>query len=157
METMKYSYCCLCVILTAWLCGCTGPPPKIALGHWESLGAYSVGRVYRVAYPVWVWRGDRAELGHGVSTLPKGEGSLNRLYSPVMLSGNITVRVVTVKMHFAPAAGGWIATPVAMILSEPLRGQQVTLGTDGSWSVMDRDEQNQITFFKPKPGKVIRL
>lgn len=156
---MKPYFYCLCIILTAtvWLCGCSGPTPIIVPGHLEALGAYSVGQIYKVTSPVWVWSDGGGELCHRVSTLPKGEGSLNRLYSPVLLSGDLIIRVVKVKMHYAPTAGGWIATHIALIVSGPLQGHLVTLGTDGSWSVMDRDAQNQITFFKPKPIKVIRL
>lgn len=156
---MKRLFRCLFIIMTVnhWLCGCSGPPPTIAPGHWEALGAYSAGRVYKVTSPVWVWSDGGGELCHGASALPKGQGSLNRLYSPVLLSGDLIIRVVRVKMHFAPAAGGGIATPIALIVSGPLQGHLVTLGTDGSWSVMDRDEQRRISFFKPKPSKVIRL
>lgn len=139
------------------LCGCSGPLPIIPPGYWESMGAYSVGGVYKIASPVWVWSDGDGELCHGVSTLPEGDGSLNRLYSPVLLSGDLNIKVVKVNLHYAPAAGGWMATPIAVILSAPLRGRKVTLGTDGSWSVMDRDEHRRISFFKPKPSKVIRL
>lgn len=143
-----------CDHLVKWMCW---PAAKVCAWALGGFGSIFSGRVYRVASPVWVWRSEGAELGHGVSTLPMGEGSLNRLYSPVLLPGDVIVRVEEVKTHFAPTGGGWIAEPIAMILSGSLRGQQVTLGTDGSWSVMDRDEQNQVTIFKPKPGKVIRL
>jgi hypothetical protein len=88
-----FSHPSLIGLFVALLSGCVSSP-KVTPKQLEELGAYSVGQTYQVKAPVWVNRTREVEMSHGgLGVLPHENGTLSRMYSPVLLPGDMVVKI----------------------------------------------------------------